>query len=236
MYIFAHLFTGILLGLGALHVTRDRRAFPVCIAGALLPDLLDKPLMLLVPGIFGSTRTIGHSLLFVMVLLLAGILLWYWSRTPLGIAFATAVLFHQVPDLMWTLPVTWFFPLHGMFPVITVSGNAWQFLLLELTNPSEWVFALASVILVTTGFLGSRNCCGAQCAPALQCRTDPLLYGIACLLGISGTFLIITGMNLVSLPFAASPGPDKTLVAGFVAVCGAFVFIKLPGMKRHAAR
>ncbi|HSQ93756.1 MAG TPA: metal-dependent hydrolase, partial [Methanoregula sp.] len=157
MYICAHLFIGILLGLGVFHITGDRRAFPVCIAGSLLPDLLDKPLMLLVPGVFGSTRTIGHSLLLVTVLVLVATILWYRNRTILGIAFAASVLLHQIPDLMWTFPVTWFFPLNGMFSVAAVSGNFLDFLLLELTNPSEWVFALASGILVITVFAGTKE-------------------------------------------------------------------------------
>jgi len=228
MYFFAHLFTGILIGLGGFHLCRDRRVFPVCIAGSLIPDLLDKPLMFLVPGIFGSTRTLGHTLLFVIVLVLAAIILWYKYRALQGIVFAISVLFHQLTDLMWTLPVTWFFPLHGMFPFTTGSDNAWRFILLELTNPSEWVFALASGSLVITGFAGSRVC---RLSSLSQCRTDRLLFGIACLLGIIGAFLIIVGMNLASLPFPVlSREPDKTLMAGLVAWCGAYVLVKLPGI------
>lgn len=232
MYIFAHLFSGILLGLGVHHRTSDRRAFPLCIAGALLPDLLDKPLMLLVPGIFGSTRTLGHSLLFVTALVLAAILLWDRYRALHGIVFALSVLFHQLTDLMWTLPVTWFFPIHGMFPFTTVSGNAWLFLVLELTNPAEWVFALAAGILVITGFAGSRVC---RLSFPYQCRTDRLLFGSACLLGLTGAFLILAGMNLVFTLPVSYREPDKTLVAGLVAWCGAFVLVALPGMNRPAA-
>jgi membrane-bound metal-dependent hydrolase YbcI (DUF457 family) len=232
MYICAHLFTGILLGLGVFHITGDRRAFPVCIAGSLLPDLLDKPLMLLVPGVFGSTRTIGHSLLLVSVLVLTATILWYRNRTILGIAFAVSVLLHQISDLMWTFPVTWFFPLNGMFPFATVSGNFWDFLLLELTNPSEWVFALASGILVVTGFAGTRE----YRLPLFSSRRpDILLYATACILGSTALYLI-AGMNPALLPFPSWSGePDKTFVAGLVALCGAIIFMILPGMNRPAA-
>jgi hypothetical protein len=133
---------------------------------------------------------------------------------------------------MWTCPVTWFYPLNGMFPVTALSGNFWDFLLLELTNPSEWVFALASGILVITGFAGIREC-------RLPCFSgrDPgiLLYGTACILGGTALFLII-GMNPAFLLFPSSSGDlDKTFVAGLVALCGAVIFMILPGMNRPAA-
>lgn len=234
MYLIAHLFTGILLGLGVFHLTRDRRAFPICIAGALLPDLLDKPLMLLVPGIFGSTRTIGHSLLLVTILLLAGFLLWYRSRTPLGIAFAVSVLFHQVLDLMWTLPVTWFFPLYGMFPVLPVSGGFLPFLWIELTNPSEWVFAAASCIVVLIGYAGVP---GSR-LPSLSGRSISFMeYGTAILLGITGTCLIVASPDPISgtVP-AMHAGLDKTLMAGLIALSGALVLVLVSRLKRPALR
>src|SRR5512145_3030967 len=122
MYLFAHLFSGILIALGFFSLYHDRRAFPVCIAGALLPDLLDKPLTVLLPSVFGSTRTVGHTLLLGTMLLLAGILLWSSRRSILGVLFAGSVLSHQVLDMLWNLPAVWFFPLNGMFPFTTGSG------------------------------------------------------------------------------------------------------------------
>jgi hypothetical protein len=142
----------------------------------------------------------------------------------LGIAFAGSVLSHQVLDMLWTLPAVWFFPLNGMFPFTTGSGTVWHFLMLELTNPSEWVFALASGILVIRWFMGNR----VFFRPSFLSSRHPglLLYGFSCLLCVTGAFLIITGMNPASAPFPAlSYEPDKTLVAGFIALCGAYVFV-----------
>ena len=232
MYLFAHFFTGVLIALGVFNLSNDRRVFPICIAGALLPDLLDKPLMLLIPGIFGSTRTIGHSLLLVSVLVLVALLLWYHSRSILGFAFAGSVLSHQILDAMWILPVTWFFPLHGTFRFIPVSGNIWHFLWLESASPSEWVFALASGILIMTGYVGIRD--RRTTAPSFF-RTDFLLYGFACLLGCMGLFLIALGLNAASGSFLApSYEPDTTLMAGIVALVGAIVFIIRPCLPRPA--
>jgi hypothetical protein len=47
---------------------------------------------------------------------------------------------------------------------------------------------------------------------------------------------LIAGMNPALLPFPSWSGePDKTFVAGLVALCGAIIFMILPGMNRPAA-
>jgi hypothetical protein len=120
MFIFAHIFLGVLIGLIFWHLADDRRALPLCIFGALLPDLLDKSLALLLPGIFGSGRTLGHTLLFFLLAVLVGILLWHNRRTLLGVAAACALFSHQVLDAMWGLRSAWFFPLLGPFPVSVI--------------------------------------------------------------------------------------------------------------------
>ncbi len=232
MYLFAHLFTGVLIGAGFSHICNDRRVIPVCIAGSLFPDLLDKPLTLLMPGLFGSTRTIGHTLLLASLVVPAALILWHQDRSFVGIAFAGTVLVHQILDMMWIQPVTWFFPLCGMFPLLPASGGFLQFLWLELMNPSEWVFALASCIIIISGCAGIPDFRPSS----LSRRTLGLLwYSTACLLGITGFCLIIAGLDPVTgtLP-ALYPGPDKTLMAGLVAVCGALVLISW--LKRPVVR
>lgn len=230
MYVFAHIFTGFLIGFGFFHICNDRRLIPVCVAGSIFPDLLDKPLTLMIPDLFGSTRTIGHTLLLAAVFVIAALALWYRYRSVIGIAFAGTVLVHQLLDMMWTLPVTWFFPLHGMFPLLPASGGFLQFLWLELTNPSEWVFSLASCIIVISGYAGVPD----SWPSSLSSRSIGLMqFGIAGLLGISGACLVISGLNPVSGTFPALyPGPDKTVMAGLVALCGAVVLVLISGLKR----
>ena len=234
MYLFAHLFTGILLGLGFSQLCKDRRLVPVCIAGTLFPDVLDKSLRFIIPGFFGSTRTIGHTVFLAVLIGIAALIVWYHYRSILGIAFAGTVLIHQVMDMMWTLPVTWFFPLHGMFPVLSLPGGFLPLLWIELTNPSEWVFAAASCIVILIGFAGLP---GSR-LPSLSDRTISLMqYGMAVLLGITGAFLIIAGSGLFSgtIP-ALHAGLDKTLVAGLVALFGAVVLVLISGLERPALR
>jgi hypothetical protein len=234
MYFFAHLFSGVLIGLGLFYLTNDRRLVPVCIAGSLIPDLLDKTLVFLVPGLFGSTRTIGHTLLFAAVFVIAALILWYRCGSIAGIACAGTLLVHQLLDLMWTQPATWFFPLHGMFPLVPVPGGFLQFFWIELTNPSEWVFALASCIIVLSGRAGLPAFLPSL--PSVR-SIDIIHLGIAGLLGITGAWLILTGMDTVSgtVP-ALYHGPDKTLAAGLVALSGAFILVLIPGQKGPVCR
>ncbi|OPX64664.1 MULTISPECIES: metal-dependent hydrolase [unclassified Methanoregula] len=231
MYLFAHLFTGLLVGLGFFSLCNDRRLVPVCVAGSLFPDLLDKTLVFLIPGLIGSTRTIGHTLLFAGVTALAALIVWHRYRSIIGIAFAGTVLVHQLLDLMWTQPVTWFFPLHGMFPFVPVTGGFLQFLVMELTNPSEWVFGLASAFIVLGGCAGLPG----PGSSSLSGRSTAIMqYGVACLLGITGAWLIMTGMDPVSATGTVLyAGPDKTLVAGVVALSGAIVLFLVPSLKRQ---
>ena len=234
MYFFAHLLTGILIGLGFFYLCNDRRLVAVCVAGSLFSDLIDKTLFFLIPGLFGSTRTIGHTLLLVAVFVIATLILWYRCRIIAGIAFAGTILIHQLLDLMCLQPVTWFFPLHGMFPLSPVSGVFLQFLWIELANPSEWVFAFASCIIVLI-----MSADFPEFRPSfLSVRSIGLMqHGITGLLGITSVWLIMTGIDTVTgaVP-ALYPGPDKTLAAGLVALSAAFNLVLISGLRRPIFR
>lgn len=234
MYLCAHIFTGILLGLGLSQLCKDRRLVLVCIAGSLFPDVLDKSLRFVMPGFFGSTRTIGHTLFLAVLIGIAALIIWYRYRSVIVIAFAGTVLIHQVLDMMWTLPVTWFFPLHGMFPFVPVPGGFLPFLWIELTNPSEWVFAVASCIVILIGYAGVPG----SGLPTLSIRSIRLIqYGAAILLGITGFCLIAAGPGPISdtVP-SLYAGLDKTFMAGLVALSGAVVLVLISGLKQPAFR
>lgn len=222
MYLFAHVFSGILLGLVFWHLTADRRAVPVCIAGAVLPDLIDKPLALFIPGIFGSSRTIGHTLLISATLLIAGLLLWRYRHTLLGVAFAGAVFSHQVFDSIWNLPGTWYFPLLGPFPVILVQDYVRHSLWLELASPSELVFACASAVFIMGWYLTGDT----AFSPGNSATLRWLAASIACILGVMGVCLVIAGLNGVpGTFFAPAYTPLTSLMAGLLASCGAAVLV-----------
>jgi len=152
MFIFAHVFAGTLLGLVFWHLTQDRRAIPICIAGSILPDIIDKSLGLLFPSVLCSGRTVFHSLSLVLIAL---ILILVFVRTDLrlpGVGFACALLLHQVFDEMWALPANWFYPLLGPFQGSMVPDYLLTYFWLEITNPSEWIFMAGTLVILVKSY------------------------------------------------------------------------------------
>lgn len=121
MLLFGHL--GIALGLflvGGIFIPRLRLLIdPRYLAiGALLPDLIDKPLGRV---IFASTlangRIIGHTILFSLLLTLIGVYLYKKNRDYRGIVLVSGSFLHLLEDQMWAQPLTLFWPFFGLsFP------------------------------------------------------------------------------------------------------------------------
>ncbi|WP_049926040.1 metal-dependent hydrolase [Halopiger goleimassiliensis] len=147
-----HLAVGYLCWAGYTRATRGgaptEEATLAALAGAALPDLLDKPPWL--AGVVDVGRTLGHSLLFAIPVVLG---VWWLARargrTALGIAFAVGSLSHLATDVPWHVvsgdleelgfllwPVTPMPAYSGTKPLGTVAG-------LEITT--LW---LEAVILV----------------------------------------------------------------------------------------
>ena len=137
MYLLAH--TGITLGAAyvlekAVNCRRtDRRpaAGPVAgplareplrvdyrfiVLGALLSDMIDKPLGLVVlPEVLANGRTFLHSLLFLLLTLLAAFIVYRQRREMWGIYIAFGVIIHFIMDAIWTDPTTFYWPFLGPF-------------------------------------------------------------------------------------------------------------------------
>lgn len=81
-------------------------------AGAVLPDLLDKPTGLI---FFGTGRVFGHTLVFFAALLTAVLLLTRRGRPSRRrwMALAVGIMFHLLLDGMWTLRDTLLWPFFG---------------------------------------------------------------------------------------------------------------------------
>jgi hypothetical protein len=226
MFAFAHVFFGALIGLGFWHLTHNRRALPLCILSAILPDLLDKPLALLFPDIVGSGRTIGHSLLFLGITAALGLLLWRYRHTLLGMACACAIVSHQVLDAMWNIPSTWYYPLMGPFSEFIIPDYIGHFVWLEISTPSEWVFAWASVIITGTRYLCMQEH-HVPCLTSQKAAASRLIN--AFLLGIMGVALVYSGLAAVSPAFfAPTYDPVTSMMGGLVALCGSIALLKWP--------
>ncbi|MDD1682793.1 MAG: metal-dependent hydrolase [Methanoregula sp.] len=152
MYFFFHLFAGAVIGLLIGDILHDRRWVLLCTFGAVIPDIIDKTVGLLVFGdIFGYGRIFSHTLLAALALLVAGVATWKWLKSPIVMGIAVGVISHQVLDLMWRMPKIWLYPLYGPFQGNQTAEFLFSITLRDLKNPSEILLALllfAGVLLV----------------------------------------------------------------------------------------
>jgi inner membrane protein len=95
--------------------------------GALLPDIIDKPLGLL---FLSNGRVFSHSLAFLGLLCVVGAALYGLKGRTWMFALAFGTLFHLVLDFMWQTPDVLFWPGYGVsFAVVDESGwwgRLWQ--------------------------------------------------------------------------------------------------------------
>jgi len=150
MLIACHLFVGILTGVILQDRFLDQRIIPLCMLGSLLPDIIDKPLGYLVFPEIGDGRLIAHALIGAWAIGITGILLVRESILPA--ALLLGVFSHQLLDEMWKIPVNWFYPLFGPFPIAPHEGYFGWGLMRELSTPSEWAFAVVILIFVFTWY------------------------------------------------------------------------------------
>jgi len=83
--------------------------------GSLLPDIIDKPIgNWLLADSLNNGRIFSHSLLFFLITLLVGLLVYrrYGSTFVLGVSFG--VMMHLILDSMWLDPHTLLWPFLGV--------------------------------------------------------------------------------------------------------------------------
>ena len=221
MFFFFHLFTGIVLGYLISDILRDRRWMVPCAVGAVLPDLIDKPVgFIILGGVIDNGRIWCHSLLFAAIVLVAGLLLWKVRRTPVLIAVAIGVLSHQILDLMWRQPATWYYPVLGPFGERLPPGHLFVILADEISTPSEWVLvaliAAALLLAVRPGKISA------------MIQNDPhmvqgiLETGAVILLILSG-IIIGCGMAGWSLKYTGWNKPEEYIAGGIVIALAAYL-------------
>ncbi len=117
---------------------------------SLLPDIIDKPLgMLLLADVYGTGRLFCHALIFPVALALAGMALWHWRgiRWMLILAYGSGL--HLVLDGMWRTPATLFWPVTRIATRAESTGDWLARLLQELlTNPSAYVSEIVGAIIL----------------------------------------------------------------------------------------
>lgn len=150
MFLFGHigLTLGIFFGLGFI-IPRIKTILDpkYLVIGALLPDLIDKPLgRVIFASTFANGRIIGHTLLFFLIISLIG-LYFYDKRGDIKVlTLSTCSFFHLIEDKMWTNPQTLFWPLFGLsFPKGNVDDIGLEYLIREFKNSFILHLSLSSV-------------------------------------------------------------------------------------------
>ena len=142
MYLLAHAMVGLLIGVVLVAITGERRVLAFAVLGAVLPDLIDKPLgHILLAGTVDYGRIYFHGLTILFLILAAGLLLYHYRRRIELLALAAGMASHQFFDGMWRHPVEWFWPFLGPLPSHGYPEDYfWESVLRELAQPSEWLF------------------------------------------------------------------------------------------------
>jgi inner membrane protein len=116
------------------------------LVGAILPDIIDKPL-----GLFniGSGRSISHTLLFLLIFTLCGLILYISRKWKRLLVLAAGILAHLILDSMWQNPHILFWPLYGsQFPTGTPAEwlSHWG---AELTgDPIVLIFEVSGFLII----------------------------------------------------------------------------------------
>lgn len=147
MYLFGHI--GITLGiffLLAILAPRLRIIIdPMFLAiGALLPDLIDKPLgRVIFASTFNNGRIIGHTLFFSLILFIIGLYLYDKRANITVLSLATGSFFHLIEDAIWKSPRTLFWPIFGLrFPKGSTDNTGIMSIINEIINGIENIFTL----------------------------------------------------------------------------------------------
>ncbi|MDD2755810.1 MAG: metal-dependent hydrolase [Methanothrix sp.] len=127
--------------------------------GSMLPDIIDKPLGLIVFGSPNMGRTFAHTLLFLMLLSA----LCLYSRDNRLFSLAWGVLIHLSLDFMWNSPQILIWPLLGPFPKAPLldTMSYLEMLLSGLKNPGILIPEIAGLAyLIFLGYTKRRQAFG----------------------------------------------------------------------------
>jgi hypothetical protein len=132
MFLFGHL--GITLGIAVLlfrmlKIEPNRQRYAAVLIGAILPDLIDKPIgEIMLSQSLSNGRLFAHTLLFVFILLVIGLYGYKRNGELWGFMLCGAAFIHLCEDRMWLTPETLFYPAFGFaFPQGIVEPHWWDY-------------------------------------------------------------------------------------------------------------
>jgi membrane-bound metal-dependent hydrolase YbcI (DUF457 family) len=185
------MFIGAVLGLLLYQWTGRRWMVPVIAIGAILPDLIDKPLgHLLLQNSLDYGRIYAHSLLFLGIMVMAAAVLWKTRSSLLLAVVAVGIGTHLILDAMWDLPISLFWPLLGPFQGGHFPDYFASSLIVEITSPLEWMFGITVVSILVVLYRDRLGQMGARAVRALE----PLRLPVIAFMLILGALTIAAGV------------------------------------------
>ena len=128
----------------------SRMDIRLLLVGSLLPDIIDKPAgIFFFRETFSNGRIFSHTLLFLILITVAGFILYRrYNRTWL-LPFSLGTLTHLVFDQMWRTPQTLFWPLLGLsFDREDISNWTLNIFHVLFTEPAVYIPELVGVIIL----------------------------------------------------------------------------------------
>jgi len=130
------------------------------LVGSLLPDIIDKPVgQFFFRETFSNGRIFCHTLLFLILLTVAGVYLYRRYRRTWLLVLSFGTFTHLILDRMWEAPRTLFWPLLGLaFEKADIGDWVLGMLHALLTNPAVYLpELLGAVVLIWFAWLLLRR-------------------------------------------------------------------------------
>lgn len=122
--------------------------------GSMLPDIIDKPLgIYFLADELSNGRIYAHTLLFALLLLGSGFIVYLAGRNTGGLVLAGGVFAHLVLDSIWLTPGTFLWPLYG-FEFDKLPTEDWMSGILEalFSKPSVYIPEIIGLLLLLVFF------------------------------------------------------------------------------------
>ena len=135
---------------------RERLDFRLLLIGSLLPDIIDKPTSFLFGGIFSYGRTVAHTLLFLLIITLAGVYLCRRGKLWL-IVLSSGTFMHLILDQMWLYHEILLWPFFGLaFPSADPVDSTLKMFGNLFSVPSVYVPEIIGLLIL--GYFGVVLC------------------------------------------------------------------------------
>lgn len=120
--------------------------------GSMLPDIIDKPLgQFILRNYMSNGRIFSHTLIFLLLMCLAGFLVYRYFKKSWFIFLAYGVFIHLLLDSMWLTPCTLFWPACGFaFPKYDLEN--WGSMILNnlFHNPATYIPELIGAAILVS--------------------------------------------------------------------------------------